>query len=553
MACYGFGHTKTFIIITLEERTMDASQLIALRRQRELFAAGQLAANVPYGQVLRAGSGATSGTSEIMGGAIQFFSRGRAIDSIGAGPTPPVSNAIIPGVATAKPVVAQPKPQDPRDVALGLFEDLLTWIQTNGKGPTVAARLIYIWAATAAAAWSAIQSDRSKLLQGVHDGWDWDWQQSGIVDAGAWLCQTLAPAMAEFLPGYSSPLAAQAMPTDWQNRWQQWFAAKVADGSASLQDPTIADLSNINLAIGATGLPSGIVAGQWTPVLVNNKKQKYLTFNWGSVASTCLSGPDETAIMNAAAIAYPGSLVRRDEVQEVITMCENLTDDQKMLAEFWAGGPGTATPPGGLAWFWAEVCRQTKPDERTLFLSGLDLGIHLFEGSRITWALKAKYIEARPIQEIRARFASTQMKKWDGSTITGNEWTPYQEANFITPPFADFPSGHSHFSAAFAAVMKQWFGNTVSAMPKKRIDLIAPVAAVANDKVVARIGSSRIQAGIVPASEITFSWNTWDDVATSAGMSRLYGGIHCISAHSGSQRAASEAHSRIENSWQFSV
>ncbi len=31
-------------------------------------------------------------------------------------------------------------------------------------------------------------------------------------------------------------------------------------------------------------------------------------------------------------------------------------------------------------------------------LSLLDLGLHFFEGSRVTWGLKQKYMQARPIQ-----------------------------------------------------------------------------------------------------------------------------------------------------------
>ena len=42
-------------------------------------------------------------------------------------------------------------------------------------------------------------------------------------------------------------------------------------------------------------------------------------------------------------------------------------------------------------------------------------------------------------------------------------------------------------------------------------------------------------------------------MADQAGMSRLYGGIHCISAHTGSQITAIQAHKYIEENWGFSV
>ena len=39
-------------------------------------------------------------------------------------------------------------------------------------------------------------------------------------------------------------------------------------------------------------------------------------------------------------------------------------------------------------------------------------------------------------------------------------------------------------------------------------------------------GSSRVEPGAVPASDLTLSWPTFSDAANQAGMSRRYGGIH---------------------------
>jgi len=47
-------------------------------------------------------------------------------------------------------------------------------------------------------------------------------------------------------------------------------------------------------------------------------------------------------------------------------------------------------------------------------------------------------------------------------------------------------------------------------------------------------GSSGIQPGVVPAQTTTLSFTTWSGLAQSAGISRQYGGIHCMSAHLGS-------------------
>jgi hypothetical protein len=39
-------------------------------------------------------------------------------------------------------------------------------------------------------------------------------------------------------------------------------------------------------------------------------------------------------------------------------------------------------------------------------------------------------------------------------------------------------------------------------------------------------GSSRVEPGAVPASDLTLSWSTFSDAADQAGISRRYGGIH---------------------------
>lgn len=548
---------------------MIASQLVDLRRQREVAAANHLSAVTGAGRPQRQGHGqGHASVGEAAAGSMNYYLLGRLFD-----------RNITPEMrAAAAAATDPPPPQDWQSPALILLEDALNWIQAARKGPTVAARLIYIWAFTAAAAWQSLTgTGDAKLLTGTHDGWDWDWRTAGgaAAQAGAvsWLAATLAQAMAVFLPGYTP--ASSQIAASWFARWQTWWAARAADGSltAATQQPTVADASNISLQIDVTGggLPVGIRTDQWTPLNVQGTKQSYLTFFWGNIASTCLTGAQEAALYATGAAGMPTEAARAAEVAEVAAIAADLTDREKATAELWAGGPGTVTPPGTLFWIWAEYCRQRRPADRVFFLSGLDLGIHLFEGSRITWGLKARHIQARPIQEIRARLGGTFIKTWDGTTIDAARWIPYQEANFVTPPFADYPSGHSHYSAGFAHTMNTWFGlATGGIVPSRRLDFIAPVIGAVSDSTLV-VTSSTIQPGVVPAApvsgqqvgsaeqaeqpsaSIAFSWQTWADMAEDAGISRLYGGIHCRSAHVGSKAVAAALDPLIEAAWGFKV
>ena len=138
----------------------------------------------------------------------------------------------------------------------------------------------------------------------------------------------------------------------------------------------------------------------------------------------------------------------------------------------------------------------------------------LFDASIAVWDCKRVYDNARPITAIRSLYKGKRIRAWAGPSqgirvINGEEWLPYQPATFVTPPFPEYVSGHSTFSAAGAQILQIFtendrFGHAV---------LLAP-------------GSSRIEPGFTPRSAVTLEWQTFTEAADEAGMSRRYGGIH---------------------------
>jgi hypothetical protein len=169
-------------------------------------------------------------------------------------------------------------------------------------------------------------------------------------------------------------------------------------------------------------------------------------------------------------------------------------------------------------------------------------------------------MEARPIQEIRRRYAGQNVTNYDGTIINGNLWVPYQETNFVTPPFPDFPSGHSTFSQAFANVMNAWFSPTIPPTMINMTDLylLSPMytglGTLTNSlsDITVKARTSKIQTGLVPASDVHLTWSVWQDIADSAGVSRQYGGIHAVSANLGGQAVANTAFPLITSRWAIS-
>lgn len=134
----------------------------------------------------------------------------------------------------------------------------------------------------------------------------------------------------------------------------------------------------------------------------------------------------------------------------------------------------------------------------------------LLDASIAVWDAKRFYDSPRPITTVRFLFGDRPIRAWAGPyqgtrVISGRAWTPY----IATPPFAEYVSGHSTFSAAAADILRRFTGS----------DVFGAEATIA-------AGSSAIEPGAVPVRDITLSWATFTDAADEAGLSRRFGGIH---------------------------
>jgi hypothetical protein len=209
------------------------------------------------------------------------------------------------------------------------------------------------------------------------------------------------------------------------------------------------------------------------------------------------------------------------QARELIDVSATLTDEQKVIAEYWADGPRTELPPG----HWNLFAQQVAHRDRTGSSEhDLDLAVKLFfaltnaifDAGCCAWDNKVAFDSVRPITAIRWLFHGKKVTAWAGPglgtrTIAGEDWFPYQPTSFPTPPFAEYSSGHSNFSAAGAEILRLFtgsdrFGGSVT-VPR---------------------GSSWVEPGLVPARDVMLTWATFSDTAAQAGISRRYGGIHFI-------------------------
>ncbi len=169
------------------------------------------------------------------------------------------------------------------------------------------------------------------------------------------------------------------------------------------------------------------------------------------------------------------------EAQEVYDTVKALTEDQLATARFWSDDAMLSpTPPG----HWVHIALRTMEDEGSDVVAHVDvlarLGIALADAFIACWASKYAYDLLRPVTYIR-RFID-----------------PKFEPPLNTPPFPEYPSGHSTQSAAAAVVLTAIWGEGYAFVDDTHAD----------DGLPGR------------------SFPSFQAAAEEAALSRLYGGIH---------------------------
>jgi hypothetical protein len=137
----------------------------------------------------------------------------------------------------------------------------------------------------------------------------------------------------------------------------------------------------------------------------------------------------------------PGSAFYR-EAQEVHRTSVQATEEQRRIALYWADDPGkTPTPAGHWAWILTDLLRDGKADLAAAAERYARIGIAMSDAFVATWKVKYDVNLLRPVTFIQLAFDSN--------------WVP---PLMETPPFPEYPSGHSVQSGAAAAVLEGFYG-----------------------------------------------------------------------------------------------
>jgi len=261
---------------------------------------------------------------------------------------------------------------------------------------------------------------------------------------------------------------------------------------------------------------------RWQPLIFANAagaavRQAFLAPHWQRVIPFALNSSDQ--FRSPTGPATDGSARFAEQARDLLAISANLTDEQKVIAEYWSDGPGTETPPGHWDLFAQLVSLRDRhgAEER-----GVDQDVKMFfaltnaifDASIAAWDGKRMFDSVRPITAIRVLFQGQPVTAWGGpfqgsKQIGGAAWFPHQLTTFPTPPFPEHCSGHSTFSAAGARILERFTGSDSF-----------------GGSVTIPAGSSTVEPGATPSKDVTLRWPTFTDAANEAGLSRRYGGIH---------------------------
>jgi hypothetical protein len=364
------------------------------------------------------------------------------------------------------------------DMVLHWNEVLLDAVRVDRTAPPRAARAMAI---VHAAIYDAVNA-----IERTHEVYAVDAFALPGTSAEAAVAAAAHATLASLFPAQAGTFAAELTAS----------LATIADGAAEDQGVALGeDVAAQTLALRAndgsgTSVPytPGTDPGDWQPTPPAGAPA--LLPQWGDVTPFAMTSGSQFSPDKIPALTSNQYTKAFNEVKSLGSATSTTrTADQTNIALFWANGAGTATPAGHLnmmATIVAEAKGNTLAENARLFAM---LNVAMADAAIMAWDAKFDTDFWRPVTGIRA--ADT-----DGNpnTIADAAWTPL----IVTPPFPTYVSGHSSFSGAAAAVLKNFFGR---------------------DKIAFTLPS---EDPAVPDRSFT----SFSHAAQESADSRLFGGIH---------------------------
>ena len=184
--------------------------------------------------------------------------------------------------------------------------------------------------------------------------------------------------------------------------------------------------------------PSG--AGQWaaTPPAFAPALLPW----WGEVRPFVLAQPDDCKAPPPPEFSEDPASRFYQAAREVYTLSNQATQEQRQVALYWADDPlKTPTPAGHWAFIATDLLKVRKATLGDAAQTYALLNLAMADAFIAAWHTKYALNVLRPVTYVQL--------------VMDSNWVP---TLMHTPPFAEYPSGHSVQSSAAQAVLAQRFG-----------------------------------------------------------------------------------------------
>lgn len=394
---------------------------------------------------------------------------------------------IVPHVIADDTVQIMATEQDPA-VAVAWMDLLYRRVEAQGINAPAASR-VYAYAGIALyeAVAPGIPGNYSMAGQIPHMP-DMPWIEDGVVyDWRVIANATLVPVYKHLLgEGNAETVAAiDALYAKWADTLKAETSEAVftrSDAHGTLLGEALVEWIAEDNYIESRSFPYELPTGNEMFYVLTTPGTQTVEPYWGSIRPFGLSFAEQCHVYPNMEFSTDRNSPFYAQSLEVKDVGDKLTDWEMETARYWVDTPGeTGTPAGHWVAIEIQLVEQLNlPLGRTAEMFAL-VGTALGDAFISAWSLKYQAMLLRP---------ETYIQRY-----IRRSWQPYIQ----TPPFPEYPSGHSVVSGAASEVLRGMF-NTVAFTDRTHI--------------------------IYQHENLQRSYTSFEAAAYEAAISRLYGGIH---------------------------
>jgi len=258
---------------------------------------------------------------------------------------------------------------------------------------------------------------------------------------------------------------------------------------------------------------------RWQPDLQRQgmgiyKVQQFVTPQYALVEPYSYNNPRNFRVPRPAASNHRNRAAYRGQADEVLNVSANLTDEQKLKAEFFDDKIASL----GFSAVFAALSQGLSLLEFIHLDFVTNMAAH--DAGIFIWQEKRRYDAVRPFSAIRYLYKDEPVLAWGGpgrgtEYIAASEWKSYLEE----ADHPEYPSASACFCNAHTQSARLFLGSDIL-----------------NYQVSIPAGASRIEPGLTPASDSLLSFGTWTEFNDDCGRSRVWAGVHFTAAVEASQQ-----------------